>query len=578
MFQSELDQLNTRITEFFKAENFEAAVKTLSEAEPQLGGTYEFHVARGDALLQLSLVQARPTIVQWGSRNLMARWSMDSTLREARKDLCRAVQLDPTQAAGHRLLGETLLYLGEDGEAETQLGLAISADPEDAASHLSLARLLVGLGRVDEASREYRRAAYLDPATATAHFVPEGRFHQVVEQGAFVRADPELSAQDLKLLERAVFWAIERTREHESTDFVRKHALALYWLSLGAAFLVVAAIVIASWDRPITWVLILLAAQLGADYFQWPLLVFSKLRYGRWNWLRVASDRSTAQELRYAITLIYAVLALPSAAFVLLVPYPGWPVGLLAAASLLPVTLTLAWVFHLVVALCVQSARRVVRPASDPVPEVVCALVQALWEVRPSAWRNSGLGPSPPREGRTAAAERLEEAATRIERDLDRSIRHRWDLAPRSLGGSLAPVRAGGLARRLVAERGRRIATWIREREAELLMSSPTLPAQVRTEGALARALVGVCLRETAVCESDNALSPTRSALQRFFPRVALAAVLGLTAWILPTQLGEEAAGLRVALMLAAASALVTPSGAWSQAVKDTQEAFGRVT
>ncbi|HTK94248.1 MAG TPA: hypothetical protein VL382_01305, partial [Terriglobales bacterium] len=67
----------------------------------------------------------------------------------------------PDYAAGHRALGEMLLYSGQNAEALTELRTAVRLAPEDPMMHASLAKGLEAAGLGAEARDEMEKARAL---------------------------------------------------------------------------------------------------------------------------------------------------------------------------------------------------------------------------------------------------------------------------------------------------------------------------------------------------------------------------------------------------------------------------------
>jgi hypothetical protein len=390
------------------------------------------------------------------------------------------------------------------------------------------------------------------------------------------RAGCALSPQDEQRLDAVIADAAGVWRAQFDGDPFWRHIAVVFAVAFSLALATVSAIVVVAWNRSAWWMLLVPAAHaVGWIVGNQLLAVYARIRYGAWS----LSDFGEGDTAAVYTTAKWVGIStgLAAALYVVLAPYPGSPEGFFVAAMLVPVTIVLAFPIGLPLKVAFDSVRRLLRPANDPFPLFVCTLVQTLWTLRPSVRDTApDAHPLPPPGLRSAGALSLDQAATRIELDLERSIPHGGPLAQvLARVGLPAPDDIGRLARQGVADRGRRIAAWLRDRETELLMPAPA--GRAIAEGKIVRGLVGVCLDDPATCEADVVVSRTRSVLRRLLPRAGVAAVLGLAAWLAPDLLGEEATGLQVGLALSAASALATPATAWASAVKDTQEAVRRL-
>jgi DNA-binding winged helix-turn-helix (wHTH) protein/tetratricopeptide (TPR) repeat protein len=85
-------------------------------------------------------------------------------IEEARQAAERAIELLPTNAVAHRVLGELALWYDRDwGEAGALLERSLALAPANASGHHSYANWLSARGRHDDARREIDLAAALDP-------------------------------------------------------------------------------------------------------------------------------------------------------------------------------------------------------------------------------------------------------------------------------------------------------------------------------------------------------------------------------------------------------------------------------
>lgn len=89
-------------------------------------------------------------------------------VERAREAALRSLELAPTNAVGHRVLGEIGLYYDRDWEAAGKhLERSVELSPSAAPGHDSYAAWLSARGRHEEALREIDLAAVLDPGSVT---------------------------------------------------------------------------------------------------------------------------------------------------------------------------------------------------------------------------------------------------------------------------------------------------------------------------------------------------------------------------------------------------------------------------
>ena len=90
--------------------------------------------------------------------------------RQARTDLERALELDPSSAKAWNNLGNALLALGETAEARRALEAAVSADPTLADAPYNLGSLFLQQGQLDRARRAYLAAIAADSTFARTYY------------------------------------------------------------------------------------------------------------------------------------------------------------------------------------------------------------------------------------------------------------------------------------------------------------------------------------------------------------------------------------------------------------------------
>jgi len=125
---------------------------------------------------------------------------------EARQAALKALELDPTLAEGHAMLGWVAKWYEWDwDESEAQFTRAIELDPNDTEAHLGYAHLLSDTGRQEQAVAEVRRARELSPFYPVAAAL-EGAFLLRAQQVDEARQRLE-TARDLA----PDFWLIRVT-------------------------------------------------------------------------------------------------------------------------------------------------------------------------------------------------------------------------------------------------------------------------------------------------------------------------------------------------------------------------------
>ncbi len=132
-----------------------------------------------DARIHAALAQAQLLRSYWSNT------SAGEVVPLASAAAHRAIELDPTVAGAHAVLG-TIAYQYDWNwsDAEHLLRRAVRLEPNDAAAHLQLANMLQWAGRFDDARDEYRRARELDPlsmivyASSAAPDMLTGRYRE----------------------------------------------------------------------------------------------------------------------------------------------------------------------------------------------------------------------------------------------------------------------------------------------------------------------------------------------------------------------------------------------------------------
>ena len=128
-------------------------------------------------------------------------------------------------------------------------------------------------------------------------------------------------------------------------------------------------------------------------------------------------------------------------------------------------------------------------------------------------------------------------------------------------------------ARAAALTRGGRVAAWLHQCETDVLWASPSAPDEL--EARLQTALVAACTGDWSQLELE-APDPTRvSGWRRLGPRVALTVALLGAAFLLPIAFAGSLSStaqdtMRVSLIIASVTALVTPAQALSDATIDS--------
>jgi len=270
-------------------------------------------------------------------------------------------------------------------------------------------------------------------------------------------------------------------------------------------------------------------------------------------WVQLSSRLALAGEFAVVVT------GLAAAATVVTIAYPGWVASLGIVAALTGFSLLLA----LMMQIFLTSAWQALVPPRDPclyLIEQLLIVIDVIDRVREGY--GDGLWPS---EARVDIAAKLERAAVRMQRDATFSP---W----------LRPT-VGFEARAASAARGRAVARWLREIEFNVLW--PSLDGWARTKRVLVSGLVAACIGDWPAVAKLVAHEPRDPLLRRILPRVAVAAALGLAAWLVPVALGNAvsaggASTLRVTFALMAVGSLVAPEDAVSDALKQLGELGSR--
>lgn len=273
----------------------------------------------------------------------------------------------------------------------------------------------------------------------------------------------------------------------------------------------------------------------------------------RWS----ASWSDTART--YFAVGVSLLVVLGAAVTILSIDFPGTIAGLALAAPLGG----LADAIALLLVVLLDVAERALRLPDDPYPELITGLLEALTAIE---------------QARSAAGDdQVLDAGSRraVARALDRPAR------VIATDAALYPPISGDIspqARVAALTRGGRVAAWLHECETDVLWPSPSAPAELQSR--LRTALTAACTGDWSRLELD-APDPTRvSAWRRLGPRVALTVALLGAAFLLPIAFAGSLSStaqdtMRVSLIIASVTALVTPAQALSDAASTVSTISG---
>ncbi|HTU95503.1 MAG TPA: hypothetical protein VMF14_06650 [Solirubrobacteraceae bacterium] len=242
---------------------------------------------------------------------------------------------------------------------------------------------------------------------------------------------------------------------------------------------------------------------------------------------------------------------------ILSIAFPGTVAGLALAAPLGGLADGLALLFVVLL----RVAEQALRLPDDPYPELITGLLEAL----------TALGQA--RAG-AQAGEVLDAASRRaVARTLDRPARviaADAALYPPISGDIGAPARAAALTL------GGRVAAWLHQCQTDALWPSPSAAAELETR--LRTALIGACTGDWGQLELAAPDPTPVSAWRRLAPRAALTVALVGAAFLLPIAFAHSLSStaqdtMRVSLIIAAVTALVTPA----QALSDVSSAVSAI-
>jgi serine/threonine-protein kinase len=113
-------------------------------------------------------------------------WTIDWDWRAAEAAIRRAIALDPSNAAAHRILGHALSQMGRNGEAESAMRRLRELEPLEPLSHALSAQVAFQAGEYAAAAEHARRAILLEPDFWISYVV-------------LAQADAQLGKNDLAL-------------------------------------------------------------------------------------------------------------------------------------------------------------------------------------------------------------------------------------------------------------------------------------------------------------------------------------------------------------------------------------------
>jgi TolB-like protein/DNA-binding winged helix-turn-helix (wHTH) protein/tetratricopeptide (TPR) repeat protein len=111
-----------------------------------------------------SAVRANPDLSESQLALAYQRWILDWNWKAAENSVRLAVQLDPSNAAAHRVLGHTLSQLGRSAEAEQVMTRSRELDPFDELNHALSAQVAFQSRNLPAALGYARRAISLNPS------------------------------------------------------------------------------------------------------------------------------------------------------------------------------------------------------------------------------------------------------------------------------------------------------------------------------------------------------------------------------------------------------------------------------
>jgi hypothetical protein len=378
-------------------------------------------------------------------------------------------------------------------------------------------------------------------------------FQNLLSEGLLNRDGIRLSDEEARRCEHivaraAVISQIEQSRE-DTFRMVRECVLAVVAVALVAAALV------GIWD--VRW-------EAGLAYG-------AALTIG----LAAVFMASAAVHDSLRVILPAVVIGLGAAVVTLSNPYPGTAAAIALSVPLAGVALLWLALLDFIVGTAIGAMRRHQGP--DPFAVLILRLLAALTLIvqlrhaqvpegdPPMVEAELGVSrdrypPLPPRQGPVWDLN----VRTRIVRILDPAARAYEAYAP-SLGRR--SLVASSEVSDIVADRARRVASWIRDVEVQVLWPSHRTP--VLLERRLGDAIVRACAGEWQELQREPRASAPKSAARRALTRVPLAVALLAAAFVIPRSVGDETTtALRATLILAALSALISPEQAGSDAVR----------
>jgi hypothetical protein len=221
----------------------------------------------------------------------------------------------------------------------------------------------------------------------------------------------------------------------------------------------------------------------------------------------------------------------------------------------------LAAVIGLWTAVAAQAFGAVVRRPSDPYPELLLGLLEALHLLRLGQWvanlRNDNVLTG---NERCWVADALERPARALRTNASMCTRVEAEFSP-------------GVAQSLT-QKGRRVAAWLHQLQEEVLW--PAADTGRSVEEKLVRGLIDACQAKWTTLEADPHPEPEGkpNRVVKMLPRVALTVALVAAAFLIPDLLSKSLSSeaqttLTVSLIVTALTALFAPSDAISTVASD---------
>jgi TolB-like protein/DNA-binding winged helix-turn-helix (wHTH) protein/tetratricopeptide (TPR) repeat protein len=144
----------------------------------------------------------------------------------------KALEIDDSLSDAHLILGSVELVRDRNWQgAEKELQRAIELNPSNAAAHQAYAYFLDAAGRLEEGMQEYQRAQELDPGNdhLGSALYSRRQFDRLIElESAALARDPAINAFDSAVLHRTLMVAYARVGRYKESIEEFRRALASY--------------------------------------------------------------------------------------------------------------------------------------------------------------------------------------------------------------------------------------------------------------------------------------------------------------------------------------------------------------